>query len=304
MKPLEIIKLIIRVALGGMFITTAIFKLLSIDEFELYIYSFELFDYVLVTIISRLVIAFEFLMGVGLIAKIKYKYVWWLTMLMMIGFTLFLIYVAIFRNDSNCHCFGEFVELNPVHSIFKNLITIIFMLFVYKENDYQFRFKKLVMILAFAVALIVPFVVIPMDAVYNKFKSPQKEVNVEMFEALKQDSIMQKFNVEEGNHIVAFFISQCKFCKLGIKKVHSIVERNNLDSDKVKIVISGEKERISLFKKESGTESYNYFPIPAIYSLRTVNGSFPTFLYITDGKVVKAGDLRSLEEADIVEFLR
>ena len=304
MKPIEIIKLIIRIALGGMFITTAILKLLSIDEFELYIYSFELFDYVLVTVFSRLVIAFEFLMGVGLIAKIRYKYVWWLTMLMMIGFTFFLTYVAIFRNDSNCHCFGDFVELNPLHSIFKNLITILFLLFVYKENDYEFRFKKLVTALAFAVALIVPFIVVPMDALYNKIKSPFKEVNIEAFEEMKQDSTMQAFNVEEGNHIVAFFISKCQFCKLGIKKVHSVVERNELDQDKIKIIISGDEEHIKQFKEESNTESYNYFTISPFISMGVMYGSFPTFLYVTDGKVVKAGDLRSLEEKDIVEFLQ
>ena len=39
----------------------------------------------------------------------------------MIGFTLFLIYTAIYRNDANCHCFGSFIEINPVESIIKNI---------------------------------------------------------------------------------------------------------------------------------------------------------------------------------------
>ena len=110
-----------RLFLGALFVVTAVLKLLSIDNFEIYIYSFGLFSYTWTTFFSRLLIFIELLIGISLILKICFKKIWWLTMLMMAGFTLFLVYAAIFRNDSNCHCFGDLIELNPTQSIFKNI---------------------------------------------------------------------------------------------------------------------------------------------------------------------------------------
>ena len=97
----SVLKLTIRLLLGVFFIGTAVLKLLSIDNFEIYIYSFGIVNYVKVTFLSRLLIFFELLIGISLILKIYFKQIWRLTMLMMASFTLFLIYAAIFRNDSN-----------------------------------------------------------------------------------------------------------------------------------------------------------------------------------------------------------
>ena len=139
---MKIAKGILRVLIGAMFVTTAVLKLLSLDEFELYIYSFGIFSYVAVTVLARLLIAFELLMGLFLLLKQCYKQVWWLMFLSLIGFTSFLIYAALFRNDANCHCFGDFIELNPLHSLVKNGITMALLLCIRKESDYRFRFRK------------------------------------------------------------------------------------------------------------------------------------------------------------------
>lgn len=304
MTTKEIIKLILRVLVGVMFITTAIMKLFSLDEFELYIYSFEILNFVTVTIFARLLIAFEFLIGVFLIAKIQYKYTWWLTMLTMIGFTLFLIYAAIFRNDSNCHCFGDFIELNPVSSIVKNLITIGILLLIKNEEDYQFQFKKWVAGIAVAIAVIVPFIVFPMDAVYNKFIGSNKEVNISAFGKMMQDTAIQRPDIEHGNYFMAFYLPGCQYCKLSIKKIHSIAERNDLDISRIKIMISGDEEHLRLFKEESQTENYSYYIISPFASMDIVYGQFPTFVYISDGEVIKATDFRGIDENELVEFLQ
>ena len=116
---------ILRIGIGGMFVIAAILKLMSIDEFEIYIYSFNVLNFLLTSFVSRIIIAGEFILGLFLILKINYKFTWNATMTVLILFTLFLIYVAIFRNDTNCHCFGQLVELSPVESIIKNVIAMI-----------------------------------------------------------------------------------------------------------------------------------------------------------------------------------
>ncbi|MBQ2187914.1 MAG: DoxX family membrane protein, partial [Bacteroidales bacterium] len=73
----------IRLLLGVFFIGTAVLKLLSIDNFELYIYSFGIFSYTWTTFLSRSLIFIELIIGISLIFKICFKKTWWLTLLMM-----------------------------------------------------------------------------------------------------------------------------------------------------------------------------------------------------------------------------
>lgn len=304
MKPIEIAKLFIRILLGVLFITTAIMKLISIDGFELYIYSFGIFNYVLVSLLARMLIAFELFVGFFLIARIWYKPIWWLTMLMMIGFTLFLCYVSLFRNDANCHCFGEIIQLNPINSIVKNLITIILLLLVRNEKEYQFSFRKWLIGLVLAAVIIVPFIVFPMDSLYNKIKSPDKEFNMNAFEILQQDSMLTDLHFDDDDYFVAFFISGCQYCKLSIQKIASIVEKNQLDHHKIVIMIAGNPDGIDQFKKASGTEHYHYYLSPPRKLLDVVYGKFPTFFYMKEGKVVKAVDFRGVDEKEMVDFLK
>ena len=61
----------IRIGIGGMFVIAAILKLISVDEFEIYIYSFDIFGFVATSLLSRLLIAGELILGVFLIFKIN-----------------------------------------------------------------------------------------------------------------------------------------------------------------------------------------------------------------------------------------
>ena len=137
-KLINILKIIVRVGIGLFFIVSAILKLLSIENFEIYIYSFNLLSFPLSGLAARCVIACELLAGVLLIIKVKYKWAWWLTLLMLVGFSFLLVYVILFRDDSNCHCMGDLVQMRPSLSLVKNLVTIALLLFVRKEEDYQF----------------------------------------------------------------------------------------------------------------------------------------------------------------------
>ena len=303
MKLKDIILLILRLLIGGLFITTAIMKLISIDEFEAYIYSFDIFNFLLSTVVARLVIMAELLLGICLMAKLLYKYAWRLTMLMLVGFTLFLIYVAIFRNDSNCHCFGDIIELDPIHSIFKNVITIILMFFIRKEEDYQFKWKKWAIIVAFAISFIVPFCVFPMDAVYNKFVSPVDEVNVKVFDKTLSDSIMTDFDIHDGNYVVAVYASGCKYCKMSAKRISLMMDNHTIDSTRFQMLIWGDSTHIQQFLEETKCTSYPWHLISPYDAINIVYGKFPTFILTHDGQVVKGLDYRGMDEATLMEHL-
>lgn len=304
MKAKDIILLILRLLIGALFITTAIMKLLTLDEFEAYIYSFNLFGFLLSTVVARLVIMAELLLGICLMSKMLYKYAWWLTMLMLIGFTFFLIYVAIFRNDTNCHCFGDIVQLNPAHSIIKNVVTMILMLFIRKEEDYQFKWKKWALTAAIAISFIVPFCVFPMDALYNKFVSPIDEVNNAAFEAIQTDSTMADLDISNGNYVVAVYASGCKYCKMSAKRMSLMMEQNEIEPSKFHILIWGDSTHIQQFMEETNCENFPWHVINPYTAIDVVYGKFPTFILTQDGQVIKGIDYRGLDEAVLREHLK
>ena len=302
-QPVRVLKTVLRLLLGAFLITTGILKLLSIDSFELYIYSFHLFNYLLCTIVARLVIMAELLLGAFLILKILYKPVWWTTMAMLVGFTFLLIYVALFRQDTNCHCMGDLVELNPTWSILKNIITMALMLLIRKEEPARFKGWKAVGIVLVVAAFAAPFGLFPMDSVWNLFDRDGQSINEPRFEEFMQDTIALSLDIDEGNYILGYVAAGCKYCKTSGKKLNSIVENNHLDTNKVIFFIWGKDESIRKFKEESGATHFRYVTIDPFTAIEVVNGQFPTFLYVHDGKQIKAVDIRSMVESEVVEHL-
>ena len=271
----KLIKDTLRIGIGGMFVIAAILKLMSIDEFEIYIYSFNVLNFLLTSFVSRIIIAGEFILGLFLILKINYKFTWNATMIVLILFTLFLIYTAIFRNDTNCHCFGQLVELSPVESIIKNVIAMILLSidkwtnlkppsskFNAQSSKFKVQSSKLKvqsskfkvqssklkvqrsLLIAISTLLIV-FVVSPPDVIYNKIYSEEKEISSYVLQESFDDIVKINF---ENDTIV-----------LDSTAVLETRERNLM----IAIVSSGCKychlgvKKLSMIMKRKGTDTEN-----------------------------------------------
>lgn len=323
---IEISKTTARLLLGSMFIAAAILKLLSIDYFEIYIYSFSIFGFTLTTVLSRLVIATEILLGLGLIFKVYYKQVWWFSMMMMAGFTIFLIYVIIFRNDENCHCFGELVKLDPSESIYKNVVSIFVLIIIRKEKSHKYSrmFEKWLTVCSVAISVALPFVVFPMDKIYNKIVSKDNRISTLAFESSLQDSInivkldfiyekdtivvcrdsLARLDISDGKYIINYVSAGCKFCKMGAEKMMMIFERNEIDEKNIKFMIWGYDADIIDFVNKTNTIDCEYWFIQPLTSLDITFGKFPIYVWTDDGKIVNTCDSRDLEEKDLCVFLK
>ena len=292
-----VLRLTIRLLLGVFFIGTAVLKLLSIDNFEVYIYSFGLCSYTWTTFFSRLLIFIELLIGISLIFKICFKQIWWLTMLMMAGFTLFLVYAAIFRNDSNCHCFGDLIELNPTQSIFKNIITIALLLLIRKEQSHNYKplLRKWLVALTIVTSFVISFVLLPMDIIYNKIYSEKENVNTVAFYESMSDSTF--VDLQHGRYLINYALAGCKYCRIGAEKLTLMADRHQIPHDRIKFIIGGSDEAIARFIEITGTSDYLNWKIPAPEFMAITFGKFPLYVFIEDGKIVKAGDFRILDDA-------
>jgi thioredoxin-related protein len=307
---IDSLKEIVRYGIGSMFIIAAILKLISIDEFELYIYSFDILDFLLTTLFSRLLIAGELVLGLLLVFKMCYKFTWRATLSVQIVFTLFLAYVLVFRNDSNCHCFGELVELSPLESIIKNIVVIGGLFFIKtqrrRDAETQSKFVKKILLVA---AVIIPFVVTPMDSVYKMIYSSEKEIStVDFYETLdkvvKMDFVDNDIVFDstaqikmDGKQMVVIVSSGCKYCRLGVKKLSMMMRKNDIKSDNVKIFIWGSREGILNFKDETLTDDFSYWHIMPHEAVDITLGRFPTFIILEEKEIVNISDFRDIDES-------
>ena len=325
-KLLSTTLLSVRLLLGTMLIAAAFMKLLSIDYFEIYIYSFNIFSFALTTVVSRILIAAEILLGLELILKIFYKKAWWLSMLMMVGFTLFLIYVIAFRNDENCHCFGELVKLNPSESIYKNIVSILLLLVIRNEDDYKYRpkLKKWLFGITITISFFIPFVVFPMDMLYNKMVSKDKNINTMAFERSLKDTIniihlqvsyendsliivrdsLVRYDISSDKYIINYISAGCKFCKMGAKKMMMIMNHNSIDHKHLIFMVWGHDADILGFINETETLDCEYWYINPMTSLDITFGKFPVYVWSDKGEILNTGDMRDLNENQISDFLR
>ena len=304
-----------NIGIGSVFIIAAILKLISIDEFEIYIYSFDIFSFLLTTFVSRFIIIGEFVLGLFLILKINYKITWRLAFISLILFTLFLIYVAIFRNDDNCHCFGELVELSPLESIVKNLILIFLLLLSQKPkaksqkpatNSQQPTAKVLVVLLSCS---LVVFILTPPDSIYKMIYSTEKEVStLDLYESF--DEVVKIDFTEEGvefdtitnfqeneTQLIAVVSAGCKYCKLGLKKLSLMQKNEDISLDDVDVFIWGSPEGIIDFREETMTEDFGYWHIMPNKAIEVTYGRFPVFIMIKEKDIIKVGDFRDLDDA-------
>ena len=132
-KPLAaIVAAILKGLVGAMFIVSAVAKIVTIDIFEMYVYSCGLFPMGVSFVLSRLVIGAEALLGVALVSNRHHRFTTLTTLLFLICFIIFLSYAHLVGRSDSCHCFGELMPFTPVQSILKNAVLIAIMLYVYK----------------------------------------------------------------------------------------------------------------------------------------------------------------------------
>ena len=282
---------------------------MSIDEFEIYIYSFDIFSFLLTTFVSRIIIISEFILGLFLILKINYKLTWRLAFISLILFTLFLIYVAIFRQDANCHCFGELVELSPLESIIKNLVMIVLLMLGQRTTSSKLKAQSSKLLVLSSTFLV--FIISPPDSIYKMIYSTEKEIStVDLYKSF--DEVVKIDFTEEGlvfdsissfkekeNQLIVVVSSGCKYCRLGLKKLSLIMKNEDLATDNVDIFIWGSPEGINDFRFETMTEDYSYWHIMPNRAIEITYGRFPIFIFLKEKDIIKIGDFRDVDDAFI-----
>ena len=129
---------VLKIILGFFFIVSSLAKFVSVDNFNIYVFSFGFLSFRLSVIVGWLAISTELLLGVALLSNRHHRLVCLLNVLMLIGFTLFLLYAWFIGRNDSCHCMGDLLPFDPIHSILKNAVLILSLLFVWKYSSRDF----------------------------------------------------------------------------------------------------------------------------------------------------------------------
>ena len=294
----------LKVLLGLVFIVSAVLKVVDMDRFEIYVYSYHFFSLNFSFLAARATIILELVLGIGLISNSLHKLYWWGSMAMLLSYTILLIYaLAIGRSDS-CHCFGDYLQLNPKQSLLKNGFLMLLFLLIYRMKERETPFRWLLLCLAIMVSTIGVFVVSPPDNYTQNYNSDQN-LQVELFDEALNEAPLDALNLREGKKVICFLSTSCEYCQMAAQKLSLMQQFYGFPPENIFFVFMGTEKGVAEFYEKSESVAYGYLLYDDVVKLLKINnGNFPTIVFLDNGKVVHEYGFRNMREEEIKAFLK
>jgi hypothetical protein len=294
---------ILLLAMAGVFFFSAISKMMTMDAFEWTFLDLGLPGIDSASISARIFIGLELAIGVFLLAHIYLRSVTYpATICMLAILTGYLVLLIIKQgNTGNCGCFGNFIYMNPLQAIWKNLAMIavvIILMYIYPIKPY--KNQEMVAALLAMVALIAPFVVIPLD-----FEHQPKEVSRSInMEALYEPGQKTPYvDLRKGKHMVAFMSLTCPHCKKAAYLLH-VIKRSHPEYP-IYLVLSGSPDQEPGFFKESKAGAVPHLLFEDRAAFRDMAGEYvPAIFWINNSIIEKESNYYQLDPAYMAKWLK
>jgi thiol-disulfide isomerase/thioredoxin len=178
------ISLVIRFLIFVLFVFSAVAKMFPIWAFEKQLVDLGLMSWCMAPYFSRALIAIELALGVMIIQPHYLKrIVIPATIGLLVVFCAHLTIEMVKHGamNGNCGCFGQLLPMTPLEAFIKNVITIVLLVFVYKntsaDNKSKNRFNVLLIIWLFATLLM--YVAFPFCPCAKAATNPLPQVELE-----------------------------------------------------------------------------------------------------------------------------
>lgn len=297
-----ILPIALKMLLGIVFIVSAVLKILDMDQFEIYIYSYHFFSLNFSFLVARAAIIAELVLGIGLVSNCFHKMMWWGSVAMLCGYTLLLIYALVLGRTDNCHCFGDVLRFNPWQSIVKNGVLLMLFSLVYKVKGWHFKGQWLALVGVVVATSVAIFSVSPPDN-FTPSYDPENCLQTEYFEAALDEAPLKDLNLDEGKQVICFFSTGCEYCQMAAHKLSLMQQFYNFPAENVTYVFMGSEEGIERFYEQSGSERYRSVLFEDVRNLlKITNGNFPVIVFLDNGEVVHEYGFRNMKEAEIKAF--
>lgn len=292
----------VKILLGLFFLVSAVLKFLAMDSFEIYIYSFHFFSLNASFMIARLAIILEVILGIGLISNTLHKVYWWGSLAMLTGYSLLLLYALYIGRTDSCHCFGDFIQLDPKQSLIKNGVLIFIFLMIYNSEELETPLRWPFFFLNIMASTIAVFVISPPDN-YTPNYDPEHVVQMELFEETLNQPPFVNMNLREGKKVLCFFSTSCEYCEMAARKLSLMQRFYGFPAKNITCVFVGTSLGVARFYKEVGSPAYRYILCDDIVKvLEIIDGNVPVIVFMENGEVVHEYGFRNMREDEIKAF--
>ena len=253
MKTKNIVGIIARIIVGLVFIASAVTKYLSIDAVDLFVYEHRIFSWEVTTFVTRLLIVLEAFVGIMLIVGIYPKQFKWTAIVMLIGFSVYVILKPLLFNvdEENCHCFGTVLLLNDRDTLIKNVILLVISYFMFwnkgvtelnykvvdvklKNGDITQRYRKtcsgflysqrkFLAVVTFIVLFVVANMVFMPEPISRKLYPKTASIDKDKFELLIGLSSTENLSGKDTNLTALYNAAQDSIRKLNITQGNKIL---------------------------------------------------------------------------------
>lgn len=307
---LKLTAILLSILLGLVFLYSGYTKLHPVIEtFEFSFVELGIGNWYTAPIEARLMIGFEFFIGILLVCNYKLKT---FSLPLAAGILIFfivylLIQIAVSGNEGNCGCFGEHLKMTPLQAILKNLLMLLLMVPAYFiQNNWQFKYNALFLSFLGVSAVAVPFVINPIDYTYSS-NNLQEKVNYPLeLELLYQPEDTVKVEnpqveLRKGKHVLAFLSLTCSHCRIAAKKFR-LIKRNNPNLS-IYFVLNGGKEKLPDFLKDTKSENIPHSFCLGKTFVHLASAQLPRIYYLDNSVVVKKVDYYELSQTELENWM-
>ena len=197
---------------------------------------------------------------------------------------------------------GDLVDLNPVQSIIKNLITALLLAYSWNSPElFKLPCKGAFAAVISIVSSVTVFCMTPPDMYFRRGR-----VSDDLSEE-RLLPIADSLGLSDGKRVLCFYSATCEHCRHSASKVSGIITRNGLSEDSFHVLFmqtSSAQDSVSaaFFNVYGSGLELPYSYLHPYTFLPLTNGSMPLVVLYEDGRKVKEYDYLSIDEKEMVSF--
>lgn len=278
------ISIVLRFALGAVFIFSAYTKIRSTGLFEIILIDQGVTaDRMTAAYLTRLLISLELFLGISFFQPylIK-KLIAPSTLAILGGFSIYLIYLMFAKEDvQHCGCFGDFIRISPRASLMKNLVLMAMAWYLIQFSDVGERKTSkgwLIPMFVGVISLVVVFVVLPV-----RFPEGNPFVPYTHFQPVGA------VDLNRGEYLIAVFSLDCPHCQQTAKELGRLEQHIDHLPQIYCLFWQEDTTTVKTFFRLTGTE-YPYHEISADEFFDLIGEAPPRLYRIRNGEVVEYWD--------------
>ncbi|MBR1793475.1 MAG: DoxX family membrane protein [Bacteroidales bacterium] len=299
---MRILAVALQVLVGVWFVLSAAGKLMGLDDFEIYLFSYGFVSLGGAMLLARLLIVVEFVLGLSLILGLAPRGMTLLILLVTLLFCCFLCYAAWIGRTDDCHCMGSLVSFSPTHSLLKNAVLIVLCLLLLRLPMWSWQPHWSVwLLLGGGLTIGVFSFSLPDNWMFGHSVEP---FDVKMLSELHSaDGLLSEIPVGEGRKVVVLAKSDCRFCRRTLQKLKAIADRHDLPESNFIVLMTPVPDSKPLADEAVPMLEGLRYEVPYGVSFRLGYGRWPVVVMMDGWSVCATYHYRNINEDEIVQFL-